>query len=69
MNIFSPSGLLKKAKFVFTFLFLLSFLALCNAFTSAPMLSKQERATLNDFFSTLLFQEGGAYNLFGNKTM
>ncbi|MFI5334830.1 MAG: hypothetical protein ACHQT8_06710 [Chlamydiales bacterium] len=33
------------------------------------MLSKQERASLNDFFSTLLFQEGGAYTLFGNKPM
>ncbi len=67
-NIFESSFLLRM-KSTLTRFFLLSFVALCLGASNTPSLSPQEHKSLSDFFSTLLFQEAGAYTLFGNKPM
>lgn len=50
-------------------LFLAFFLSSCETHQSSYPLTSTERESLSDFFSYFLFEEGGAYTLFGDKPM
>ena len=54
--------------FLFKFFFLLFFVSSCSIEKSNPYkLSQEEYEALNEFFKEFLFQDGGAYTLYGDK--